>query len=1236
MKNIVSLMMALCCSFGLGWAQLNPLSSTGYSTEAPVGYWLSLESVISHSGGDLDGMTTYRLYMNMQNESDYMSSCSGDADNPMVLTSSTGSWYNNAFNTSWSAAGLNPAFVAVFPDMAYDSFLTIGAEDATTPAAQQPSTIWGSNDASAQFTGPLPGMNIVVDDATGGAWYTPFPGSGQFGSHVAFAGEDLKVLVAQFTTAGTMSGQFQVQVFQNADQGQEFRDLLPICSGDECGGCTDEGASNYDAEALYDDGSCLFATPGCTDASACNYNEAATEDDGSCEFASAGFNCDGECILDIDCAGECGGSATEDVLGVCGGDCAADTDADGICDDVDDCVGALDACGICNGPGAIYACGCSDIPAGDCDCDGNQEDALGVCGGDCAADADADGICDDIDECVGVIDECGICNGPGAQGDCGCDGIAPGDCDCDGNQLDALGVCGGDCAADADADGICDDIDECVGELDECGVCNGPGAVYACGCDVLPAGDCDCNGTQLDAVGECGGDCTADVDADGLCDDEDDCIDINQNGTCDDEETGDDCLHDSDDDGIVDCEDTCPYGDFDNDGICDVEDPCVGVVDVLGICNGHCFFNVDGDLICDDVDNCIDEMACNYNDPANGECLYVDACGICGGPGDIYECGCSDIPAGDCDCNGNQLDECGVCGGDNTSCAGCDGIPNSGTELDQCGVCGGDGTSCLGCTDAEACNYDETATIDDESCLYADECGVCGGPGILEGECDCDGNVLDECGVCGGDNSSCAGCDGIPNSGTEVDQCGVCGGDGTSCLGCTDPASCTYTDGATIDDGSCLYEDCQGTCGGDIFEEDCGYSEEELYGRELAIFSECLEGETGFQSGSVVVLNANGNIVQYADGSSVVVGLWSFDACECAADLEGAIDANPEQDALVINLYIPLDCEQFQLSVDSDGVISQTDNDACDCDVEIIDENDYFCSDDFFADLNPGLNLVECAEDLPTECNPEFAYTDTCSDDVLICILNDSSQPYTECDVVTAQGPGADAAIRIYGLSAQTDCLSDYFIEDEESPLKLRVFANGTARLTGVVHNDVNPSITYQVDMHFNGQQNAAEWLAESPAHGLLTNWSCTVDPSAIDVFDMVPAASRLIRLDESFAGEMLFLSHMPVSMNKRFQLGEGGNNHNCNNGFGGWFGWEGQFNGQNVAGFSGDVIADVENCQEQDTFCGEEFVEITYGAFNLETYTAQVVTETYEVGDDQAPTADCSFETVIQLSDLE
>ena len=43
-----------------------------------------------------------------------------------------------------------------------------------------------------------------------------------------------------------------------------------------------------------------------------------------------------------------------------------------------------------------------DIPTGDCDCNGNQADALGVCGGDCAADTDSDGVCDsdEIEGCA--------------------------------------------------------------------------------------------------------------------------------------------------------------------------------------------------------------------------------------------------------------------------------------------------------------------------------------------------------------------------------------------------------------------------------------------------------------------------------------------------------------------------------------------------------------------------------------------------------------------------------------------------------------------------------------------------------------------------------------------------------------------------------------------------------------------------------------------------------------------
>ena len=192
--------------------------------------------------------------------------------------------------------------------------------------------------------------------------------------------------------------------------------------------------------------------------------------------------------------------------------CAEDLDADGVCDG---CVGDVDECGVCAGPGAIFECGCAELPTGACDCDGNELDVLGVCGGACAQDLDQDGICDDVDECVGTLDACGICNGPGEIYECGCVNIPAGDCDCDGNQLDALDICGGDCSEDEDHDGVCDDADDCVGEVDACGVCNGPGEVYDCGCFDIPEGHCDCDGTQPDSFGVCGGACAADLDEDG-------------------------------------------------------------------------------------------------------------------------------------------------------------------------------------------------------------------------------------------------------------------------------------------------------------------------------------------------------------------------------------------------------------------------------------------------------------------------------------------------------------------------------------------------------------------------------------------------------------------------------------------------------------------------------------------------------------------------------------------------
>ena len=139
----------------------------------------------------------------------------------------------------------------------------------------------------------------------------------------------------------------------------------------------------------------------------------------------------------------------------------SDSDQDGICDNEDDCVGELDECGVCNGDG---------IADGACDCDGNVEDCTGTCGG--SAVIDDCGVCDGgnaSQDCAGV------CGGTALEDNCGtCDSDTSNDCEADCNGvlggsavIDCQGVCGGTAVSD------CLDVCNGAAVFDECGVCDG-------------------------------------------------------------------------------------------------------------------------------------------------------------------------------------------------------------------------------------------------------------------------------------------------------------------------------------------------------------------------------------------------------------------------------------------------------------------------------------------------------------------------------------------------------------------------------------------------------------------------------------------------------------------------------------------------------------------------------------------------------------------------------------------
>ena len=95
------------------------------------GYGLALETVAEHTSGDLAGLTTYRLYMQTAHESDRVIAAVGDDEFPLSLMPET-AFYQNAFGNN-NPEGISPAWIGFFPELAFDSWVTIGLDGPSSP-----------------------------------------------------------------------------------------------------------------------------------------------------------------------------------------------------------------------------------------------------------------------------------------------------------------------------------------------------------------------------------------------------------------------------------------------------------------------------------------------------------------------------------------------------------------------------------------------------------------------------------------------------------------------------------------------------------------------------------------------------------------------------------------------------------------------------------------------------------------------------------------------------------------------------------------------------------------------------------------------------------------------------------------------------------------------------------------------------------------------------------------------
>ena len=151
-------------------------------------------------------------------------------------------------------------------------------------------------------------------------------------------------------------------------------------------------------------------TSGCMDAAACNFEpNALISINETCEYPEDLYTCSGECICDSDNDGICDGlevegcadenacnysaDVTEHTPGFCiypeamGGNCLADVDQDGICDE-DEVIG-------CGEPAACNYLGTTTEHIDELCV---YAEAFYNCEGECLADEDNDGVCDQLEE----------------------------------------------------------------------------------------------------------------------------------------------------------------------------------------------------------------------------------------------------------------------------------------------------------------------------------------------------------------------------------------------------------------------------------------------------------------------------------------------------------------------------------------------------------------------------------------------------------------------------------------------------------------------------------------------------------------------------------------------------------------------------------------------------------------------------------------------------------------------
>jgi hypothetical protein len=180
-------------------------------TSSEAGYGIDVEAIVEHSSGELAGMTTYRLYLTVPSENDQITSFTGNDEFALSLATTT-SFYQELVLGGVTPENNSEGAIGFMPNLEYDSWVTVGIDG---PASE------GQN-ATSILPGPWVtefenGNSFTVNDGIGSGWYIlPNSLNGQ-------AGSDQRILFAQLTTDGVVTGSFRSQIFPEGDNASDVR-----------------------------------------------------------------------------------------------------------------------------------------------------------------------------------------------------------------------------------------------------------------------------------------------------------------------------------------------------------------------------------------------------------------------------------------------------------------------------------------------------------------------------------------------------------------------------------------------------------------------------------------------------------------------------------------------------------------------------------------------------------------------------------------------------------------------------------------------------------------------------------------------------------------------------------------------------------------------------------------------------------------------------------------------------